>query len=182
MAAGLGEGLGGRGEGGQQRTLGNVPLRDEHLERWVPAVGHEPGPVTEWSRHPVDTVDGQAVVGGRPGRRDAAARDDRRVAPRVDRGIGRVGGDARAAGDRARPHGGGLGAYRIGTLGGHGDRDAAGAAPEPRDPGEEEYRRPQTCTTVQVRVRVMPGTSWILAMTSLPSSSTVLASTRAMTS
>ena len=37
-------------------------------------------------------------------------------------------------------------------------------------------------TTGQVSVRVMPSTAWILATTSLPSSSTVFASARTMTS
>src|SRR5207237_4097119 len=41
---------------------------------------------------------------------------------------------------------------------------------------------PYRCTTGQVRVHVMPSTAWILATTSLPSSSTLLASARTMTS
>ena len=40
----------------------------------------------------------------------------------------------------------------------------------------------QMCTTGQVSVRVMPGTAWMRATTSLPSSSTDFASARTMTS
>jgi hypothetical protein len=51
---------------------------------------------------------------------------------------------------------------------------------EPGDPadGARSYR----WTTGQVRVRVMPSTAWIRATTSLPSSSTFLASARTITS
>ena len=58
--------------------------------------------------------------------------------------------------------------------GGHRERDQ-------RDSGQRDDED-QTWTTVHVSVRVMPATSWIFAMTSLPSSSTLRASTRAMTS
>src|SRR3954471_24772331 len=62
----------------------------------------------------------------------------------------------------------------------HGARAAAGDAGGDRDEGEDP--RGQRWTTGQVNVRVMPGAPCTFARTSLPSSSTLRASARTMTS
>ena len=73
--------------------------------------------------------------------------------------------------------------------GGRFDLDGVGAATDGwRRRGSEHgddgkpARGPQRWTTGQVSVRVMPGTPWTFATTSLPSSSTLRASARTMTS
>src|SRR6266511_2622320 len=58
----------------------------------------------------------------------------------------------------------------------------AGLQPERRGTRAGRRSRRYRWTTGQVRVRVMPSTAWTLATTSLPSSSTLRASARAITS
>ena len=78
-------------------------------------------------------------------------------------------GPGRAASPGSRRQGGS--ARRVGgTRGGFTRGGARAACGRQRDDGE---RCAQMCTTVHVSVRVMPLTSWIRAMTSWPSSSTL---------
>ena len=166
-----------------------------------------PGRVTYRSAaldDPVDPVDGDTLERRRPRWLIAADGDDRRVTPSpsgraIDAHLARfqrTHGARPEARQRLAGGVGGAGRQR------HRDRGSPRARTPDRDAhegdGESEQggipagagvppqgasrATAQMCTTVHVSVRVMPGTSWMRAMTNLPSSSTVEASTRAITS
>nr|WP_284291595.1 D-alanine--D-alanine ligase [Angustibacter aerolatus] len=180
----------GREVGQHQRFGVSRDARHQHLDGGGAAVGGERAAVAQRAAHPVHAVDADALVGGRARVGHAAAPDHAVTTPRGDGGgVGR----RRRAGPVAHRGGqrpGRLRADRVGPAVRHRDVDRP-----PAPPGEGGRQRHhqhqaeargddagQTWTTVHVRVRVMPGTSWMRAMTSRPSSSTVLASTRAITS
>lgn len=153
---------GGKGrEVGQDHRFGGIRAGHEHLERRVGAVGRERGAVGQRPDHPVDVVDAQALCRRRRQRRQPAAGDDGRIPPGGDGGVNRSGGNAGLVGDLRGP--GERAAY--GSVGERRERDfgVTGPATDQSECRQREGERPscgvQTWTTVQVNVRVMPGTS-----------------------